>query len=206
MTADLLCLVADRDMSATISGLLSRPESLGIPNIDCRLETHPRRDPGCFLEGAEFLRGQQSEAAHALVILDHDWDGAPANSGPELEELLEGRLARAGVDGWARAVVIEPELEAWAFSESIHVAGTLGWTDRSPGLREALASKGLWPDDCRKPPDPKAAMEWALKQVRVPRSSSIYGELASKVSTMNCTDRAFIRFRQILQEWFPASR
>ena len=203
MTADLLCLVADRNMSAAVAGLLSRFESLGIPSIDYRLQTHPRHDPGCFHEGAEYLRAQQSEAAHALVILDHDWAGAPANSGPELEELLEGHLANAGIDGWARAVVIEPELEAWVFSGSIHVVEALGWTDRSPGLREALASQGLWPDDCPKPPNPKEAMEWALRQARVPRSSSIYGELASKVSTTTCTDRAFVRLRQILQGWFP---
>lgn len=205
MTADLLCLVADRNMSATVSGLLSRPQSLGIATIEYRLETHPRRDPGCFHEGAEFLGGQRSEAAHALVVLDHAWGGVPTNSGPELEVLLEDRLAQAGIEGWARAVVIEPELEAWVFSGSVHVVGALGWTDRSPGLREALASQTLWPDDCHKPPDPKAAIEWALRQARVSRSSSIYGELASKVSTANCTDRAFVRFRQILQEWFPAS-
>ena len=204
MTADILCLVADKNMEAAISGLLSRPESLGIRAIECRLETHPRRDPGCFYEGAEFLRGQRSEAEHAVVVLDHAWAGVPANSAAELEALLEGRLASAGIGEWARAVVIEPELEAWVFGGSVHVVRALGWVDRRPALREALASRSLWPDDCAKPPDPKAAMEWALRQVRVPRSSSIYGELASTVSTRNCTDRAFVRFRQILQDWFPA--
>ena len=205
MTADLLCLVADRNMAAAVSGLLSRPESLGTMTIEYRLETHPRRDPGCFHEGAEFLRGQHPDAAHALVVLDHAWVGVPTDSAAELEALLEDRLARAGIEGWARAVVIEPELEAWVFSGSTHVAKALGWTDQSPGLREALESQSYWPNDCHKPPDPKRAMEWALKQVRVARSSSIYGELASKVSTTNCTDRAFIRFRQILQDWFPVS-
>lgn len=204
MTVDLLCLVADRNMAATISGLLSRPESLDIATIECRLETHPRRDPGCFHEGAEFLRGRHSEAARALVVLDHAWAGVPTNSGAELESLLEGQFARAGIDGWAGAVVIEPELEAWVFSGSIHVAEALGWADRSTGLREALASEGLWPNNCHKPPDPKAAIEWALRRVRISRSSSIYRELASKVSTTNCTDRAFVRFRDLLQDWFPA--
>ena len=204
MTADLLCLVADRNMSSAISGLLSRPESLGIQNIEYRLETHPRRDPGCFYEGAEFLGSQRSEAKHAIVVLDHAWSGVPADSGHELEALLDNRLARAGIEGWARAIVIEPELEAWVFSGSIHVSEALGWRDRDPSLREALTLQGLWPDDHHKPPDPKAAMEWALRQVRVSRSSSIYGELASRVSTTNCTDRAFVRFRQTLREWFPA--
>ena len=113
-------------------------------------------------------------------------------------------LARAGMNDWARAVVIEPELEAWVFSGSVHVAQALGWTDQSSALREVLASQNLWPDDCHKPPDPKAAMEWALRRARVPRSSSIYGDLASTVSTRNCTDRAFVRFRGLLQDWFPA--
>ena len=204
MTANLLCLVADKNMSAAISGLLSRPESLGIQTIEYRLETHPRRDPGCFHEGAEFLWSQRSEAEHALVVLDHAWAGVPASSGHELEVMLEDRLARVGIDGWAKAIVIEPELEAWVFSGSIHVSEALGWKDRDPGLREALALQSLWPDDRPKPPDPKAAIEWALRQVRVSRSSSIYGELASTVSTTNCTDRAFVRFRQVLQEWFPS--
>ena len=204
MKVDLLCLVADKNMAAAISGLLSRPESLGTRAIKCRVETHPRRDPGCFHEGAEFLRGRHSEAEHAIVVLDHAWAGVPADSGHELEALLEGQLARAGIEGWARAIVIEPELEAWVFSGSIHVSEALGWKDRDPSLREALTSQSLWPDDHHKPPDPKVAIEWALRQVRVARSSSIYGELASKVSTTNCTDRAFVRFRQILQEWFPA--
>lgn len=204
MTVDLLCLVADKNMQAAISGLLARPESLGIRAIECRLETHPRRDPGCFHEGAEFLRGQRWEAEHAMVVLDHAWAGVPADSASSLEDLLEGRLGRAGIEGWAKAVVIEPELEAWVFSESVHVVRALGWTDRSPGLRQALSSESLWPDDCHKPPDPKAAMEWALRRARVPRSSSIYGDLASTVSTRNCTDRAFVRFRGLLQDWFPA--
>lgn len=204
MTVDLLCLVADKNMAAAISGLLSRPESLGIRAIECRVERHPRHDPGCFHEGAEFLRGRHAEAEHALVVLDHAWAGVPADSGHELEALLEGQLAHAGNEGWAKAIVIEPELEAWVFSGSIHVSEALGWKDREPGLREALASQSLWRDEHHKPTDPKAAMEWALKQVRVPRSSSIYGELASRVSTTNCTDRAFVRFRDLLQDWFPA--
>lgn len=205
MTVDLLCLVADKNMEAAIRELLSRPESLGIRAIECRLETHPRRDPGCFREGAEFLRGRHSEAERAMVVLDHAWAGVPADSGHELEALLEGQLAQTGDEGWAKAIVIEPELEAWVFSGSVHVSEALGWTDRSPTLREALASQSLWPEDHHKPTDPKAAMEWALRQVRMPRSSSIYGELASRVSTTNCTDRAFVRFRRILRDWFPAS-
>ena len=204
MTTDLLCLVADKNMAAAISGLLSRRKRLGIRPIEHDLIVHPQRDPGCFHQGTEFLRNFRTEAEHALIVLDHAWEGVPADSGPEVERQLEQRLAQAGMEDWARAVVIEPELEAWVFSGSSHVAAELGWTGPSRNLRRALHEQDLWPSGHDKPPDPKRAMEWALRRVAIPRSSSIYRQLAAKVGTKKCTDRAFVRFRGLLQDWFPA--
>ena len=63
--------------------------------MECRLETQPRRDPGCYYEGAEFLQGQHAEAAHALLVLDQAWDGVPTDSASLLEALLEERPAQA---------------------------------------------------------------------------------------------------------------
>ena len=137
------------------------------------------------------------------MILDREWGGVPANTATEVEELLETRLRRNGMGDWARAVVIEPELEAWVFSGSQHVESVLGWSGRAPGLREALTSRNLWEAGADKPGDPKTAMEWALEQVRVPWSSSIFGDLARKVSTRSCKDRAFQRLRGLLQDWYP---
>ena len=202
--AHLLSLVADKNMAAAISGLLLRPEALGIMPVDHEVIVHPERDPGCFHHGPEFLRGMRSRARHGLVVLDHAWRGVPADSGPELESQLEDRMARAGLLDWAKAVVIEPELEAWVFSGSRHVSEQLGWAGRNPCMREWLERRGHWPSIEHKPPDPKAAMERVLRKSRTPRSSSIYRELAAKVSTKNCQDRSFVRFRQILREWFPA--
>ena len=88
MTVDLLCLVADKNMEAAISGLLSQPTRLGIGPVSHRTIVHPERDPGCFLRGPEFLRGFQSEAAHALIMLDHAWAGAPVGPGEEMESDL----------------------------------------------------------------------------------------------------------------------
>lgn len=205
MTVDLLCLVADKNMEAAVSGLLSRPRALGIRPIAPELIIHPEHDPGCFHDGVEFLRGLRSRAEHALVLLDFAWQGVPAESASELEDQLEMNLARAGMKDWARAVVIEPELEAWVFGRSRHISTELGWPAGIEELRSALTSNGLWPTEDHKPPDPKAAMEWALRRVAIPRSSSIYRQLAVKVGTKKCTDRAFVRFRQVLQQWFPAS-
>ena len=200
---DLFCLVADKSMEASISGLLNRPESLGIRPITREIVVHDRRDPGCFHYAADFLDGFRSRARQAVVILDREWDGVPANTATEVEELLETRLRRNGMGDWARAVVIEPELEAWVFSGSQHVESVLGWNGRAPGLREALTSRNLWEAGADKPGDPKTAMEWALEQVRVPWSSSIFGDLARKVSTRSCKDRAFQRLRGLLQDWYP---
>ena len=129
--------------------------------------------------------------------------GVPADTADEVERMLEARLKRDGLGDWARAVVIEPELEAWVFAGSPHVAAVLGWESRSPDLQEALADQSLWPAGAAKPDDPKKAMEWVLARARIPRSSSIYRELAQKVSTQSCTDRAFRRLRGLLQDWFP---
>ena len=203
MTADLLCLVADKNMEAAVSGLLSRPRALGIRPVAREMMVHPERDPGCFHSGVEFLRGLRSRSEHALVLLDLAWQGVPADSGPEVETQLEERLARGGMDGWAKAVVIEPELEAWVFSDSSHVQTALGWATGSTGLRDALETQGLWPAQAHKPPDPKMAMEWALRKARMPRSSSIYRQLAATVGTKKCTDRAFVRLRGLLRDWFP---
>ena len=41
MTADLLCLVADKNMEAAVSGLLSRPRALGIRPIARELMVPP---------------------------------------------------------------------------------------------------------------------------------------------------------------------
>lgn len=200
---DLFCLVADKSMAATVSSLLDRPESLGIRSITRGIVVHPRHDPGCFHYPRDFLDGYRTRATQALVILDYQWDGVPAESAAEVEELLEQRLRHDGMENWARAVVIEPELEAWVFSSSHHVETALGWHNRSPGLRQALVRQNLWTTEAAKPDDPKAAMEWALRQAKLPRSSSIYRELASKVSTQSCTDRAFQRLRGLLRDWFP---
>ena len=118
---DLFCLVADKSMEASISGLLNRPESLGIRPITREIVVHDRRDPGCFHYAADFLDGFRSRARQAVVILDREWDGVPANTATE------------------------------------------------------------------------TAMEWALEQVRVPWSSSIFGDLARKVS-VSVEEPASLRF------------
>lgn len=203
---DIVCLVADKNMEAAMAGLFSRSQALRTRPIKADLLVHPQRDPGCFHQAADLLKTFQASHDHALVVIDRAWDGAPAKNGLELEALLQQRLDGAGIASWAAAIVIDPELEAWVFSDSPQVDDCLGWTGRAPTLRSWLAARGLWLDGIAKPPDPKKAVALALYQVRKPRSSAIYRELAEKVGLDRCVDPSFARLRALLQEWFPPER
>jgi hypothetical protein len=199
---DLVCLLADKSMEAAMDAVLRRPEALGIRAIEFETVVHPRRDPGCFHEAGELLAGYTAHAEHALVVLDREWKGAPANTGSELERLLEDSLRLVGSADWARAVVIDPELEVWIFSDSPHVAAALGWPTSVADLRAALENEGLWEAGRSKPQDPKAAMDWALRRANRPRSSSTYRSLAAKVGVRRCEDRSFLRLVELLRGWF----
>ncbi len=45
-------------------------------------------------------------------------------------------------------------------------------------------------------------MERILRLNHRPRSSSIYRELARKVSLQRCQDAAFLKLKAVLAEWF----
>lgn len=118
-----------------------------------------------------------------------------------LEEAVVNRIRTVWTDRVA-AIVVDPEIEAWVWSGSPHVATALGWSASRPILRQWLNDQGLWTDTTSKPPDPKAAMEAALREIRRPRSSSIFREMASRVSVEGCVDPSFGRFRTVLTRWF----
>ena len=200
---DLVCLVADRQIEAAISTLLGRHRALAIRPITVEFLRHPESDPGCYERPADLLRGYRNRVRHALIVLDHAWKGVPTESGEQLQNLIEQRISREGMAGWAVPIVIEPELEAWVFSASSHVDRVLGWQGRSPALREALEAEGLWNSGDLKPRDPKAAVEWAVRRTGRRRDAPMYRELAQRVSTRGCQDRAFQRLKRILQDWFP---
>jgi hypothetical protein len=200
---DLVCLVADQNMKAVVETLLKRHQSLGIRPLRVDVIPHPQHDPGCFLAPAPLLSIYTKQATHGLVLLDRDWDGVPANSAAELAAVVETRLTNLP-SGWARCIVIDPELEAWLFTRSPRLDEALGWRDRQPDLASALASRSLWHRDADKPAAPKAAIKWALSQVGKQTSSSIYRQIAEHLGLGKCTDPSFQRFRTILQTWFPA--
>jgi hypothetical protein len=201
-TLDLVILVPGNNEREVFDSLLARAEALQIRRIRYDIKVHPGRDPGCFHRPAEILVTYSRTTEHALVVFDHAGSGQEHRRPEELEEECQSRLAATGWGQRAAVLVIAPELEAWVWSGSPHVAKALGWRGRTPELRSWLCDRGLWPTDDPKPPDPKSAVEAALAEIRLPRSSAIYGHLAMTVSLQQCQDVSFSRFRHILRGWF----
>ena len=138
---DLVLLVADRDIELTIRGLLSRPRALGIRCISHEIFVHPRHDPGCVHEGVAFLAAYSEEFAHALLILDHEGSGRDELAPVDLETELDHEFRKSVWTTRCRALVIEPELEAWVRNGSPHVYDVAGWGGQGERLRSWLIER-----------------------------------------------------------------
>lgn len=200
---DLVVLVADKNMEFAVKGLLARAAALGIREILSDVFVHPHHDPGCLLEGHDFLRLYTKSHRYAFVMLDREGCGQEDRSRESLEQRVEALLAQSGWENRACAIVIEPELDIWVWSGSPHVDTVLGWEGRQPNLRAWMMTEGFLGPDQIKPNRPKEAVEEALRLMSRARSSSRYFELAKKVSLEQCADPAFAKFKQTLRGWFP---
>jgi len=149
-----------------------------------------------------FLAVSAGAASFALVVFDREGCGR-IEPRETIEKEVEARLAANGWANRSAAVVIDPELEAWVWSDSPHVQTALRWTKGRPQLEEWLVQKGYRHPEQQKPHQPKKAVEDLLRLSKTPRSSSIYRELAEQVSFQRCTDPAFLKLRQVLKQWFP---
>ncbi len=204
---DLYVLVADQDMRQTMKELLDRGASLGIPSVTYTVARHLQRDPGCRSDASRYLRHRILQYRFALVMFDREGCGHDA-SREAIQCGVEEDLARNGWRDRSKAIVIDPELEAWVWSESQGVPQVLSWNNDYDRLRNWLKSQGLWPRGCPKPPKPKKAMQAAMRRQRVRKSSRKFSALAAKLAAdgtlSNCQDPAFNELRDTLQLWFPA--
>lgn len=197
---DLVVLVADKNMEAAVRTLLEkRAPALGIRSLEADIFVHPERDPGVLQRADIFLKGFNQTHRYALVLFDYQGCGRENLSVDQLRNDLKNRLEEGGWQGRCEVVVIDPELEAWVWSNSPHVPKVLGVAQEDmetilQQYRDAGATK---------PSRPKEAMEACLRKAGIPRSSSLYRELAEKVSLKGCVDRAFIQLRDTLRDWFP---
>ena len=198
---DLVVLVADGHQEQTVATLLAkRYPSLGIRDINFDIYTHSNSDPGVFHEAGDFLSISAQRYQHALVVIDAEWSGSPENA-EEIETKIQNDLNRKGWEGRSAVIVINPELEIWVWSTSPHVPRLFG-TDWEM-IKDLAHQTGCWQAGAIKPSRPKDLLDKVLHRTRRPRSSALYRQLAGTVGLRGCQDSSFLRFREILQEWFP---
>ena len=185
-----------------MTGVCLRPAALGVRGFTCNILVHPGRDPGCLLEGVAFLRSFQRQFAHTLILFDRIGCGKESRSRTEIEAEIELALTQSGWGIRGAAIVIDPELEAWVWSDSPHVERILGWQGHQPPLHQWLQDQRYLAPGALKPSQPKEAMQEALRIARLQRSSALYRQLAQQVSLSRCTDASFLKFKTTLRSWF----
>jgi len=203
-SSDLVVLAADKDIEFAMRGVLARPEALGIRTVTRTIYVHPDRDPGCLRRSHDFLRSFSNTFRHAIVVFDREGSGRDDASRTELKADVEDALRKNGWSERAVAIVVDPELEIWVWSESPEVDRVLGWAHRTPDLRTWLSESGYASSGSCKPDRPKEVFNEALRLARKQRSSSLFQQLADSVSLTRCQDTAFTKFRNTLRAWFPS--
>lgn len=203
---DLWILVADVDTEATLRTLLTdRQAALGIRSVEFTITRHLQRDPGCRLAAASTARSYLNDHNYALVLFDKHGSGDEGSDRQQIQNAVEGDLHQNGWENRSKAIVIEPELEAWVWSASANVGKVLGWNEGTGALREWLRERGLWPEGDAKPPDPKFALKRAMRVKNRAPTVTTFTSLAQKAGFQGCQDSAFREMRETLQRWFPSS-
>lgn len=197
---DLVALVSDQKMRHVLKELLQRHKALRIRAIVADVYSHPRHDPGVLGAAGEFLSIYTEKYLYALALFDREGCGQEDKTADELEREVQQQLDASGWKNRSAVVVLDPELEIWVWSNSPHVPEVLGLPQNE--LAQLIAQ---WTaPGSPKPERPKELMETVVRRAnRGGMSSALYKELAKKVSTERCTDRAFQRLRETLQGWFP---
>ncbi len=201
---DLVVLAADRHMQSALSRLLrSRTAALRMRDVASDVFAHPQHDPGCAREGVSFLARFAGAYEHGLLVFDHEGSGKEQTPPETLQHDLDESFAQSEWGDSAKAIVVDPELEAWVWSRSPHVATVVGWTDQSVSLPDWLLSEGFLRPGETKPRRPKEALEAALRRARMPHSAALFDQLAARVSVERCQDRSFRDLKATLRKWFP---
>jgi hypothetical protein len=199
---DLVVLVPDINAKSGIEALLGRYHSLNLREFSFDIFVHPERDPGVYHKSCDILIRLKDDYKYALVFIDFEGSGQEQRSVDDIYNNIKSSIENCGWRNRAEVIVFNPELEIWLWVDSLHTAKALGW-DSYERLKNYLISEDLWDLGRNKPYRPKEALEDVLRISRIPRSSSIYQEIASKVTLKNCSDPTFDRFKKILIRWFP---
>ena len=123
---DLVVLVADKDLEEAVQALLPRTDDLKLRSFRFEVRRHPNRDGGCRTGAANFLRPFLQRYLRSLVLFDRDGCGS-SGSRAAIQHEVDADLSRNGWANRAKAIVIEPELEAWVWGDLVQTSRILGW-------------------------------------------------------------------------------
>ena len=197
---DLVVLVADKNIQATLRGALARPEALRIRPITFEFRAHPGRDGGARTSGPDVLATERRRFSHALLVLDLEGSGANTDDPVEVEHGLDARL-RVQWEDRAKSVVIAPELDVWLWGSDNALREVFHWPLKG-SIRDWLLAEGFDFDSADKPVRPKEALEAMVRVHRQARSSALCEKVAARISLKRCKDAAFVRLRTHLCQWF----
>jgi len=200
---DLVVLVADVDIDQAVDALLRRSQAFGIRPVNYRIFRHPMRDNGCRTASLEVLRPIAAQFRHALVVFDREGSGGDALAREPLERQVEAQLEANGWRERCGALVLDPEIEIWMWTDSPELDQVIGWAGRQPALRDWLhLQKHAFRSD-GKPMRPKEALHAALRHVKKQPSAALFAQLAAKAGLTRCTDPTFLKLKATLHRWFP---
>lgn len=205
---DLIILVEDKDAEESIKSLLQRNSVLQIRSITYDIQRHPNRDNGVYTNAQDFLRPFHKSYSYALVFFDFEGCGQEHQKTPlQIAKDLKSRIEASGWRERVEVIVFTPELESWIWSsqENSPITNILQFNTYQE-IKNFLYEKQLWNLHAPKPERPKEAFEKLLEAKKIPRSSSLYKNIASKVSQKiisQCQDPAFQIFLSTIRKWFP---
>lgn len=199
---DLIVLAADKNMHFALRGALARADAMNIRTIATDYIVHPNRDGGVRKTGPELLSLKRRSASHALLLVDHEGSGSPL-APLALEAELDAKL-RPIWGAAAKALVIDPELDVWLWGSDNVLQAILEWPHHER-IRAWLSRNGFAFNQHNKPVRPKEALEAIMRELKQPRSSALYEEIAGRISLQRCTDPCFARLREQLCTWFPTA-
>lgn len=198
----LIILVPDKNTQYVLMGLLPRlHRNLSLESGDYDIYTHPLRDPGIYNDAHNFLRNFAKDYRYAIVFMDREGSGQERKDTETIRMELIQNLERNGWKSRAEVIIIDPELEVWAWTNSKQLAKNLGWT-KFDDLKKFVIKMGFWKENDVKPTRPKEAIETALREKRIPRSSAIYKKVAASIAFDQCKDPSFNKFKKTLFKWF----
>lgn len=214
---DVVFLVADGEMQATVEGFFENPAfdtrlQCGRFEFDTKqdLIKHPGKDPGVYQNGHYLLQRFIDSHRYAVVMVDFAFNDNLRTM--DYQQFCENINANMRTAGWPDdrffVMAINPELEVLMWqADTSRIEHIFDYPrDRGAGTLKAwLQARDLWDADALKPADPKAAIDavrdqsWGRKKTH----SQLFKRIAKEVSFRGCTDESFNGLLQQIQAWYP---